>query len=122
MLAALTIVLILTVPPQSLPLQYLGAKFTLQTTLRSLGLGTTKSGSGSGKYLSLSERLHLTVDGRTVRLPPSLEGIVILNLPSFAGGLDMWPHVPSLAYGSSGTESATELHDSSEYIRRQSTS
>jgi diacylglycerol kinase (ATP) len=39
---------------------------------------------------SLPYTLELYCDGRRVDLPPDLEGIVVLNIPSFMGGVDAW--------------------------------
>jgi diacylglycerol kinase (ATP) len=66
---------------------YLGAKFTLKT-----GLAQT----------TLASRLRVTVDGQPLSLPSNLAGLVILNLPSFAGGLEMWQHVPDAGGGGGG--------------------
>eukprot|EP01043_Picozoa_sp_COSAG02_P009462 COSAG02_NODE_321_length_24780_cov_11.623962_16_plen_679_part_00 len=38
----------------------------------------------------LGDKVRLFADGKRVDLPAGLSGIIILNLPSFGGGLDMW--------------------------------
>lgn len=39
---------------------------------------------------SLGDRVRLFADGKRIVLPTGLSGIIVLNLPSFGGGLDMW--------------------------------
>jgi len=42
---------------------------------------------------NIGDRVRLFADGNRVDLPAGLSGIIVLNLPSFGGGLDMWvPH------------------------------
>lgn len=38
----------------------------------------------------LADRLRLFADGKPVPIPAGLRGVIVLNLPSFGGGLDMW--------------------------------
>jgi len=38
----------------------------------------------------LSKMIDIEVDGKPVKLPDGLGGIMILNLPSYAGGSDLW--------------------------------
>jgi len=38
----------------------------------------------------LADQVRLFADGKQVTLPAGLSGIIVLNLPSFGGGLDMW--------------------------------
>lgn len=38
----------------------------------------------------LREVVSVQVDGASVLIPDDLEGIVVLNLPSYAGGLNLW--------------------------------
>eukprot|EP01102_Stenamoeba_stenopodia_P021557 TRINITY_DN8723_c0_g1_i1.p1 TRINITY_DN8723_c0_g1~~TRINITY_DN8723_c0_g1_i1.p1 ORF type:complete len:497 (-),score=142.43 TRINITY_DN8723_c0_g1_i1:24-1514(-) len=41
----------------------------------------------------LENKIRLEIDGEEVKLPDSLEGLIVLNLPSYAGGSDLWgPH------------------------------
>ena len=54
-------------------------------------------------HLNLPARLRVFVDDKLVPLPPKLAGLVVLNLPSFAGGMNLWQRMrkklssPSLA-------------------------
>jgi hypothetical protein len=38
----------------------------------------------------MGDKVRLFADGKRIDLPAGLSGIIILNLPSFGGGLDMW--------------------------------
>ncbi|XP_036316341.1 diacylglycerol kinase kappa [Pipistrellus kuhlii] len=40
-------------------------------------------------YRNLEERVHLECDGKAISLP-NLQGIVVLNIPSYAGGINFW--------------------------------
>uniref|UniRef100_A0A452SCM1 Diacylglycerol kinase accessory domain-containing protein n=1 Tax=Ursus americanus TaxID=9643 RepID=A0A452SCM1_URSAM len=40
-------------------------------------------------YRKLEERVHLECDGEAVSLP-NLQGIVVLNITSYAGGVNFW--------------------------------
>uniref|UniRef100_A0A8C9IAL2 Diacylglycerol kinase n=1 Tax=Piliocolobus tephrosceles TaxID=591936 RepID=A0A8C9IAL2_9PRIM len=40
-------------------------------------------------YRKLEERVHLECDGETISLP-NLQGIVVLNITSYAGGINFW--------------------------------
>ena len=37
-----------------------------------------------------SERIFLECDGEKIPLPPNLEGLMVLNTPSYGGGSDLW--------------------------------
>ncbi|CAJ1419547.1 unnamed protein product [Effrenium voratum] len=39
---------------------------------------------------NIGEKMELFCDGHPVDIPSSLEGIIILNIPSFGGGTDLW--------------------------------
>ena len=45
--------------------------------------------SGGRSALDLQRHLKVTVDGKALSLP-SLQGIVFLNIPSWAAGADIW--------------------------------
>lgn len=47
-----------------------------------------KDSTVGGQYLS--NYMAIEVDGRPVSLPQDCEGIVVLNLPSYAGGMNLW--------------------------------
>ncbi|XP_004713194.2 diacylglycerol kinase kappa [Echinops telfairi] len=51
-------------------------------------------------YRNLEERVHLECDGETIPLP-NLQGIVVLNITSYAGGVNFW-----------GSSTATMEYDS----------
>lgn len=38
----------------------------------------------------LSQNLQLEVDGVEIKIPPSVEGLICTNLPSWAGGTNLW--------------------------------
>ena len=38
----------------------------------------------------LSHRCTLSCDGQPVTIPPSIEGLMVLNTPSYGGGSDLW--------------------------------
>ncbi|EFJ44622.1 diacylglycerol kinase [Volvox carteri f. nagariensis] len=40
--------------------------------------------------VDLPSRLQLVCDGLPVELPPSTQGILLLNIPSYMGGVDLW--------------------------------
>ncbi|GIM11455.1 hypothetical protein Vretimale_14954 [Volvox reticuliferus] len=40
--------------------------------------------------VALPYRLQLECDGSVVELPPSTQGILLLNIPSYMGGVDLW--------------------------------
>ena len=40
-------------------------------------------------YKNLEQRIRLECDGQCINLPP-LQGIVVLNIPSYAGGANLW--------------------------------
>uniref|UniRef100_A0A8C5ZBC2 Diacylglycerol kinase accessory domain-containing protein n=1 Tax=Marmota marmota marmota TaxID=9994 RepID=A0A8C5ZBC2_MARMA len=40
-------------------------------------------------YRKLEERVHLECDGEPISLP-NLQGIVVLNITSYAGGVNFW--------------------------------
>lgn len=52
------------------------------------------AGIGAGKMFeslpNLSKSLHVMLDGRPLALPKTLEGIMVLNLASYAGGTNPW--------------------------------
>jgi diacylglycerol kinase (ATP) len=64
--------------------------------------GTCKGNSCAGGLLflernemtlpitDLSSKLSLQVDDKEIELPKGLEGLIVLNLPSYAGGSDLW--------------------------------
>lgn len=39
---------------------------------------------------NIGSRISLECDGVKVEVPPNLEGIIVLNIPSFGGGTDLW--------------------------------
>lgn len=41
-------------------------------------------------FRDLHERVFIECDGKPVPLPPSLEGLMVLNTPSYGGGSDLW--------------------------------
>ena len=41
-------------------------------------------------YRRLDERVSITCDGKPVPLPRGIEGLMILNTPSYGGGSDLW--------------------------------
>jgi len=41
-------------------------------------------------YRDLSSRCELTCDGETIAIPSSVEGLMVLNTPSYGGGSDLW--------------------------------
>jgi len=41
-------------------------------------------------YKGLSHRCTLSCDGQPVTIPPSIEGLMVLNTPSYGGGSDLW--------------------------------
>ena len=68
-------------------------------------------------YKNLHRRLRLVCDGREVELPP-LQGLVVLNIASYQGGMNFWgtPHEPlDTTNGTGGTStkaSASYTHHS----------
>lgn len=52
------------------------------------------AGIGAGKIFenlpNLSKCLRITLDGRPITLPKTIEGIIVLNLASYAGGKNPW--------------------------------
>lgn len=42
------------------------------------------------EHVPLERACRLTVDGRAVKVPPDVYGIMILNISSYAGGADLW--------------------------------
>jgi len=55
-------------------------------------------------YKNLEQRIRLECDGQVINLPP-LQGIVVLNIPSYAGGTNFWG-------GRSANEVGTDKYDS----------
>jgi len=41
-------------------------------------------------FSDLNERVFLECDGEKIPLPPNLEGLMVLNTPSYGGGSDLW--------------------------------
>jgi len=41
-------------------------------------------------YANLHERVELVCDGKPIEIPPSVEGLMVLNIPSYGGGSDLW--------------------------------
>lgn len=39
---------------------------------------------------NICSKIEVICDGEPVDIPPSLEGVIILNIPSFGGGTDLW--------------------------------
>ncbi|CAK9058705.1 unnamed protein product [Durusdinium trenchii] len=39
---------------------------------------------------NIGSKIEVICDGEAVDIPPSLEGVIILNIPSFGGGSDLW--------------------------------
>jgi hypothetical protein len=39
---------------------------------------------------NLSQEIKLEVDGENVEIPAKMQGLIIVNLPSYAAGLNMW--------------------------------
>ncbi len=39
---------------------------------------------------NLPQDISLEVDGKDVEIPQKLEGLIVVNLPSYAAGLNMW--------------------------------
>lgn len=48
------------------------------------------AGSVIGGIRNLYKKISLEIDGKPVRLSKSLEGVVVLNLPSYASGTNPW--------------------------------
>ena len=44
----------------------------------------------------------ITVDGRAVDLDPQIQGIIVLNIPSYGAGLDLWHHSADVDVGEAG--------------------
>ncbi len=42
------------------------------------------------RFSDFSQQVHLECDGRLVELPAGTEGIIILNIKSYGGGVDLW--------------------------------
>lgn len=42
------------------------------------------------EFAPLDKVLEVIVDGKTVSLPPDLSGLMVINIPSYAGGADLW--------------------------------
>ncbi|KAL6052029.1 Diacylglycerol kinase [Balamuthia mandrillaris] len=38
----------------------------------------------------MNDAVEITVDGQKVVIPESIQGVVVLNLPSYAGGMNLW--------------------------------
>ena len=53
------------------------------------GLGGVEALARAGGR-GLPDRLALTCDGAPVPLPPGTEGVLLLNIPSYMGGVDLW--------------------------------
>lgn len=41
-------------------------------------------------YRDLAERMTITCDGKPIELPRGIEGVMVLNTPSYGGGSDLW--------------------------------
>ena len=41
-------------------------------------------------YRDLHERMEVTCDGKVIEIPKGIEGLMILNTPSYGGGSDLW--------------------------------
>ena len=39
---------------------------------------------------NLSQEIKLDVDDENVEIPAKLQGLIVVNLPSYAAGLNMW--------------------------------
>ncbi|KNC87608.1 hypothetical protein SARC_00308 [Sphaeroforma arctica JP610] len=40
--------------------------------------------------LDLPEDVEVTVDGKKLEIPKGMKGLVLVNIPSYAGGIDLW--------------------------------
>ena len=54
-------------------------------------LGTQIFLSGKRRVLSRDGALTLLIDGKEVRIPPGVQGLVVLSVGSYAGGSRIWP-------------------------------
>jgi len=43
-----------------------------------------------GDQPDLSSKMELTCDGKTIQIPPGSQGIIITNISSYMGGVDVW--------------------------------
>ena len=51
------------------------------------GVGNTSNWNGQG---ALAGSLTVTCDGREIGVPGDVDGILIINIPSYMGGVDLW--------------------------------
>jgi hypothetical protein len=51
----------------------------------------------------LSKNLTLEVDGCEIAIPRSVEGVIVTNLPSWAGGTNLWDPPEEVTHQSSAT-------------------
>ncbi|KAL4436134.1 hypothetical protein ABPG77_005582 [Micractinium sp. CCAP 211/92] len=53
--------------------------------------------------VNLAQKLQVSCDGRPVVLPPDIEGLMVLNINSYMGGVDLWRNSYTLpGYGDRG--------------------
>jgi len=50
--------------------------------------------------------MQVEVDGKTLALPADIEGVLLLNIPSYAGGVNLW--ASGAAAGSAADEEAVQ--------------
>jgi hypothetical protein len=50
-----------------------------------------------GEFRDFNQHVRLECDGEEVILPPSVEGIILLNIGSFGGGSDLWGSAETVA-------------------------
>eukprot|EP00929_Paragymnodinium_shiwhaense_P016272 TRINITY_DN124538_c0_g1_i1.p1 TRINITY_DN124538_c0_g1~~TRINITY_DN124538_c0_g1_i1.p1 ORF type:complete len:533 (+),score=96.96 TRINITY_DN124538_c0_g1_i1:84-1682(+) len=57
---------------------------------------------------NLASKVVLECDGKVIEVPANLEGIVVLNIPSFGGGSDLWGSAVVDTSGSEDTDSSDD--------------
>lgn len=82
--------------------------------------------AGAGEFIArsakgISSQIQIECDGRVLQLPAELEGVVVLNINSFMGGVELWKS-GSQRGGNSSKNLETILSDDSEVASTSSES
>jgi len=63
----------------------------------------------------LKSWLELEVDGKQIEIPEDVAGLMVLNLPNYSGGVNLWGELPSPSNSDNSNNDADEIESNQKY-------